>query len=127
MRAAVSLFAIVATMATAISGCGGDNSAEKSKEGRTKVMVGVIPIADVAPLYLGVKKGFFKAEGLDVEAKPIQGGAAAIPAVVANEIQFAFGNAISDLQAQQRGISCGSSPRACREAGRTRTRPTRSL
>jgi ABC-type nitrate/sulfonate/bicarbonate transport system substrate-binding protein len=87
-----------------LAGCGGDDAAEKSSEGRTKLVVGVIPIADVAPLYLGAKKGFFRAEGLDIEPRPIQGGAAAIPSLAANEFQIAFGNAISMLQAQQRGI-----------------------
>ena len=33
----------------------------------TKVKVGVLPISNVAPLYLGMKKGFFKEEGLEVE------------------------------------------------------------
>ena len=99
-RAAVTM-AVVALLA----GCGGGgDTAEKSAEGRTKLVVGVIPIADVAPLYLGVDKGFFRAEKLDVEARPIQGGAAAVPSVLANEFQIAFGNSISLLQAQQRGI-----------------------
>jgi NitT/TauT family transport system substrate-binding protein len=99
-RAAVGLLALVA----ALVGCGGDDTAEKSEQGRTKVVVGVIPIADVAPLYLGVRKGFFRAENLDVEPRPTQGGATAIPSVAANEFQFAFGNSISMLQAQQRNI-----------------------
>lgn len=96
--------AVAATAALALAGCGGGDT-EAEKEGQdTKVTVGVIPIADVAPLYLGVEKGFFTDEKLKVTPKPIQGGAEAVPAVTANEIQFAFGNAISLLQAKQRGI-----------------------
>ena len=99
-RAAVTLTALAL-----LAGCGGgDDTAEQSAEGRTKLVVGVIPIADVAPLYLGVDKGFFRAEKLDVEARPIQGGAAAVPSVMANEFQLAFGNSISLLQAQQRNL-----------------------
>jgi len=99
-RAAVMLMSIAL-----LAGCGGgDDEAEKSAEGRTKLVVGVIPIADVAPLYLGIEKGFFRDERLDVEPQPIQGGAAAVPSVMANEFQIAFGNSISLLQAQQRNL-----------------------
>jgi NitT/TauT family transport system substrate-binding protein len=98
-RALVMLVAVAL-----VAGCGGDDTAETSAEGRTKLVVGVIPIADVAPLYLGMEKGFFRDERLDVEPRPIQGGAAAVPSVVANEFQIAFGNSISLLQAQQRNL-----------------------
>ena len=101
MRAAA---AVIVAAALALAGCGGGDTEAKKEGENTKVVVGVIPIADVAPLYLGVEKGFFKEEKLNVEPKPIQGGAEAVPAVTANEIQFAFGNAISLLQAKQRGI-----------------------
>lgn len=96
--------AVVAMAALALAGCGGGGTEAKKEGQNTKVVVGVIPIADVAPLYLGVQKGFFKDQKLNVEPKPIQGGAEAVPAVTANEIQFAFGNAISLLQARERGI-----------------------
>jgi NitT/TauT family transport system substrate-binding protein len=100
------------TMAVALllafaAGCGDGGGAaevEESKEGRTKLTVGVIPIADVAPAYLGIDKGFFREEGLDVELRPIQGGAEAVPAVERGDMQFAFGNAVSLAFAQERGI-----------------------
>ena len=99
-RAAVLLVSIAL-----LAGCGGGGEeAEQSAEGRTKLVVGVIPIADVVPLYLGMEKGLFREQDLDVEARPIQGGAAAVPSVVANEFQIAFGNSISLLQAQQRNL-----------------------
>lgn len=90
--------------ASLAAGCGSGGTEAKKEGENTKLVVGVIPIADTAPLYLGIDKGFFKDEKLNVEAKVIQGGAEAVPAVVANEIQFAFGNAISLQQAKQRGI-----------------------
>ena len=45
----------------------GLQSRAKEEGGVTKVKVGVLPISNVAPLYLGMKKGFFKEEGLEVE------------------------------------------------------------
>jgi NitT/TauT family transport system substrate-binding protein len=87
------------------SGCGGDDGeVGESEGGRSQITVGVIPIADVAPAYLGIDKGFFRKEGLDVKLQPIEGGAAVIPAVAKGDVQFAFGNAVSLAFAQQRGI-----------------------
>lgn len=103
MRAATCLVTVALALVPAIGGCGGGDSGS-GPGGTTKVVVGAIPIADVAPLYLGVHKGFFRKEGLDVKVKSIEGGASAVPAVLTNEIQFAFGNAISLLQARERNI-----------------------
>ena len=43
------------------------SSGAKEEGGVTKVRVGMLPISNAAPLYLGIKKGFFKEEGLEVE------------------------------------------------------------
>jgi NitT/TauT family transport system substrate-binding protein len=107
MQAKRPVAAVAAALTMMLGACGGDDGgggAQPSAEERVKVAVGVIPIADVAPLYLGIERGFFEDEGLDVEFQPVQGGAAAVPAVLANELQFAFGNSISLLQAQARDI-----------------------
>lgn len=87
-----------------VAGCGDDGDVEESEGGRSQITVGVIPIADVAPAYLGIDKGFFRKEGLDVKLQPIEGGAAVIPAVAKGDVQFAFGNAVSLAFAQERGI-----------------------
>jgi hypothetical protein len=41
--------------------------------------VGIIPIVDVAPIYLGVQEGFFSDRNLDVTIETGQGGAAIGP------------------------------------------------
>jgi NitT/TauT family transport system substrate-binding protein len=68
-----------------------------------KVTVGVIPILDVAPIYLGVQKGFFAKRDMDVTLKQEAGGADIIPAVVRQKYQFGFSNVVSLLLAQQEG------------------------
>ncbi|WP_406019719.1 ABC transporter substrate-binding protein [Nocardioides sp. NBC_00850] len=83
--------ALVLAMPLALSACGGE-SADESAGGATEITVGVIPIVDVAPIYLGVEKGFFKEEGLDVNLELAQGGAAIIPAVASGQYQFGFSN-----------------------------------
>lgn len=55
------------------------------------ITVGVLPIADVAPLYLGIKQGFFAQQHLNVTPHPLQGGAAVASAVVGGSLQFGFG------------------------------------
>jgi NitT/TauT family transport system substrate-binding protein len=66
--------------------------------------VGVIPISDVAPLYLGVSKGFFKEEHLAIEPVPAQGGAAIVPAVLSGDDQIGFSNAVSMILAASHGL-----------------------
>ena len=57
--------------------------------------VGVIPIADVAPLYLGMDKGFFEEEGLEIQPQLAEGGAAIVPSVVSGDYQIGFSNTTS--------------------------------
>jgi ABC-type nitrate/sulfonate/bicarbonate transport system substrate-binding protein len=89
---------VLAATALAAAGCG-------SSEGeRTKLTVGLVPVADVAPVYLGIEKGFFEAEGLDVEAQPSQGGAEIVPQVMSGDVQVGFSNTPSLLSAAVEGL-----------------------
>ncbi|MGY1620762.1 ABC transporter substrate-binding protein [Geodermatophilus sp. SYSU D00965] len=91
-----------------LAACGGGGDGEEAGAGSSDaprpVTVGVVPIADVAPLYLGVEEGFFSERGLDVEVVTGQGGAALVPAVVSGEQDFAFSNTLSLLVAQEAGL-----------------------
>jgi NitT/TauT family transport system substrate-binding protein len=70
----------------------------------TPITVGVIPIVDVAPIYLGVEKGFFTDDNLDVTLELAQGGAAIVPAVVSGDYQFGFSNVTSLLLATSKDV-----------------------
>jgi NitT/TauT family transport system substrate-binding protein len=72
--------------------------------GLTKLTVALIPIVDVAPLYLGDSKGFFKEQGLELSVQTTQGGAQAVPCVVSGQCQFAFANIVSLLLASSKGL-----------------------
>ncbi|HEY9350794.1 MAG TPA: ABC transporter substrate-binding protein [Acidothermales bacterium] len=85
------------------AGGGGTDSATGSSETQS-ITVGVIPIVDVAPIYLGVEQGFFEQRGLDVTLQTAQGGAAIVPAVIAGEFDFGFSNITSLLIAQTQGL-----------------------
>jgi NitT/TauT family transport system substrate-binding protein len=69
-----------------------------------KVTVGVIPITDVAPIYLGVAKGFFTKQNLDVTLQTAQGGAELVTPVMTGQREFGFSNISSLLIAQTRGL-----------------------
>lgn len=70
----------------------------------SELTVGVLPITDVAPVYLAIDEGLFAAEGLTVTTEVMQGGAAAIPALVSGDLDVAYGNWLSFLLANQEGI-----------------------
>jgi len=89
--------------AAALVACGGDDE-QSGGSGPKKLKVGVIPIADVAPLYLGIEKGFFKEENLEIEPVLAEGGAAIVPAVVSGTNQIGFSNTTSLLIASSKGL-----------------------
>lgn len=92
----------------AATGCGSSDSSGSggagASGGTTTLKVGIIPILDVAPVYLGQKKGFYAERGLKLELTPAQGGAAIVPGVVSGQFQFGFSNTTSLLVAQSKNV-----------------------
>jgi NitT/TauT family transport system substrate-binding protein len=70
----------------------------------TKLRVSTIPIIDTAPLQVAIAKGFFTAEGLEVDTTPTAGGAAGLPALAAGQVQIAFSNIISITLGVKQGL-----------------------
>jgi NitT/TauT family transport system substrate-binding protein len=91
----------VAAVATA---CGDDDDGGGGAGEQATLNVGVIPIADVAPLYLGIDKGFFKDEKLTIKPQLAEGGAAITPAVLSGDFQIGFSNTISLLIAASKDL-----------------------
>ncbi|NEA66198.1 ABC transporter substrate-binding protein [Streptomyces sp. SID12488] len=107
-RRILGLAAVVITVVGA-AGCGSSDPADSGSPSSggtktTQVKVGIIPIIDVAPLYLGQKKGFFSSRGIELEMVSAQGGAAIIPGVVSDQFQFGFSNTTSLMIAQVKGV-----------------------
>ena len=93
--------AVVALLATAAC----SPSEEGTGEGElTTVTAGVIPIVDVAPIYLGVDQGFFSDRGIDLQLESGSGGAAVVPGVISGEFDFAFSNIVSLIVAREQGL-----------------------
>src|SRR5699024_877140 len=106
------LIAAAAASLLVLTSCGGgddaptDTEQEAAQDGGelTQISVGVIPIVDVAPIYLGVQEGIFEEHGLDVELTLAQGGAAFIPAIQSGDFDFGFSNMTSLVIAKSQGL-----------------------
>jgi NitT/TauT family transport system substrate-binding protein len=99
---------VVVGCALLFAGCGGNDKTSAGAGGGsgkpTTLKVGVIPIADVAPLYVGMKQGYFKAEGLTIEPKIADGGAAIATSVLSGDYQFGFSNVVSLVTARSKKL-----------------------
>ncbi|MFD7135548.1 ABC transporter substrate-binding protein [Streptomyces sp. NPDC059894] len=95
---------LLATAACGSSDDSGPSDKGASSGGTTTVKLGLIPIVDVAPVYLGVRKGFYEKQGLKLSITTAQGGAAIVPGVVSGQFQFGFSNMTSLMVAQSNNV-----------------------
>jgi NitT/TauT family transport system substrate-binding protein len=107
LRGLLCVLALAALLAPAA--CGGDDGGGGGTGGSgerktTKVKVGVLPISNVAPLYLGIDKGFFREEGLEIEPAPAQSGNEIVAAMVSGDVQFAFLGYVPAMSARSRDL-----------------------
>ncbi|MFC9934732.1 ABC transporter substrate-binding protein [Glutamicibacter sp. NPDC127525] len=100
--ASISVLALAACSSGSPSG-GADNSAD-ARGSLEQITVGVIPIVDTAPIWLGDAKGFFADEGLDLEIETATGGSAIVPGIQSGSYDFAFSNLISVMVANDKGL-----------------------
>lgn len=93
MRKTFTGIAVATSAALLLAGCAGSSepTTGTGADGLTAVTIGVVPVADVAPLYVGIEQGFFEEEGLDVTLQNTQGAAAAVPLLLNGEMQLAYG------------------------------------
>jgi len=86
-----------ATVLAATAACGGGADSPDIGSGKAgavetaTLQVGLVPVVNVAPLYLGVKQGFFKEAGLELKPRIAQTFAANVATVVNGENQIGFG------------------------------------
>lgn len=115
------LVTIVAALvaSTALAACGGagtssgagsdetDSPTSPAAAGapeKSELVVGVLPLADLAPFFLAIEEGIFEDEGLTVEPNVASGGAAQIAAMVAGDIDLTYSNYVSVLEARGQGL-----------------------
>jgi NitT/TauT family transport system substrate-binding protein len=90
---AISVAALMGIAACGGGHDGGGGGGDSNKP--TTLKVGVIPIADVAPLYVGMKQGFFKQEKLTIQPQLAEGGATITAQTVSGDLQIGFSNVTS--------------------------------
>jgi NitT/TauT family transport system substrate-binding protein len=71
---------------------------------KAEITLGILPIADVAPIFIAIDRGFFADEGLTVSTEFAQGGAATIPALASGDLDIGFGAYPSFFNAVSQGL-----------------------
>jgi NitT/TauT family transport system substrate-binding protein len=98
-----------AAAALAIAGIAGCGSASSSTPGGgaalTHLTVGALAITDDAPLFIAIKKGYFKQQGLSVTPKIVPASTDAIPDMISGSVDIiGSGNYVSFFEAAAKGV-----------------------
>jgi NitT/TauT family transport system substrate-binding protein len=108
LRAALAV--VAAALLLFAAACGDDDEAGSAgadasgSAAPAKLTVGVIPIAAVAPLYLGIEQGYFEQEKLEIEPRFEEGGVNVVTAVISGDFDMGFSNTLSLMTAVQQGL-----------------------
>jgi NitT/TauT family transport system substrate-binding protein len=89
---------------TGLAACGDDGGGGSAKGAQATLKVGLLPIGDVAPIYLGDKKGFFKQEKLAIKPQVFQSGAEVATGVVSGDLNLGFSATEPLIVAKSKGI-----------------------
>jgi NitT/TauT family transport system substrate-binding protein len=93
----------VAAVGLALGACGEDE--DTGEAGRpVTIDVGVLPIVDLAPFYLGLEKGFFADEQLEVTPRVAKSGAVIVPSVLSGDFQFGWANTTTVIIARSKEL-----------------------
>jgi NitT/TauT family transport system substrate-binding protein len=100
--------AVTALAAVACGSSGGSTSSSTSvtahrQPEKTHLTVGTLPIADAADLFIAIKQGYFRAEGLTVTPAIIQATPQITPDLVAGKVDFSLLNYVSTMEIEQNG------------------------
>ncbi|MGE5288796.1 MAG: ABC transporter substrate-binding protein [Micromonosporaceae bacterium] len=108
MRRARLLFpaavGVLALLAGACSSSGASNTSSGSGPEKTHIVVDTLPVVDAAPLFIAIKRGFFKQEGLTVTPKIIQASPLATGPLNAGTVDFSLLNYVSTFEIEESGV-----------------------
>jgi NitT/TauT family transport system substrate-binding protein len=105
-RRSLKLTVVTLTIAAAaLAACGSAHGGPaRAKASAATLTVGVVPVADIAPLYLGTSHGFFSAQRLSIVPRQVQQGSLIINQVIAGGLDIGFSNNVSLIAAAAHGI-----------------------
>jgi len=87
--------AAAGALALTMTACGGDAASESKQagvDGLTTVSMSVIPVANVAELFLAMEQGIFEDHGIDLELELVQ-PPAIVPSLLSGDVDFGWGSA----------------------------------
>lgn len=102
------LLGLAAAAALAVAACGSPGPAASPGNGPelTHITVGTLAITDAAPLFIAIKKGYFKRQGLTVTTKIVAQSTAALPDMISGSVSIiGSGNYVSFFQAEAKGVA----------------------
>jgi NitT/TauT family transport system substrate-binding protein len=102
VTAALAVALALATLAACSSS---SPSGTSTAPAPVKLTVGVVPVVDIAPLYLGISRGFFAAQKLSITPRQVQQGSLIINQVVSGAMNIGFSNNVSLIAAAAHGIA----------------------
>ncbi len=112
-RNRLALTASVATMALALSACGGNDAAGSSDgdgggDKAVSLMLNWYPYGEHAPFYYGVQQGIFKKHGIDLTIKAGQGSTKTVQAVGGDQVDFGWADTPAVLANIDKGVKVKS-------------------
>ena len=100
---AIGALAVLALAACSDKGSGAPAQGSSAGTKKVTMMLNWVPYGEHAPFYYGIKKGFYKDEGLELEIKPGNGSGTTIQQVAQNQVTFGW----ADTPPLLKGVSTG--------------------
>lgn len=102
MKKSIAIVTAAIAIPALLAGCGLPSAGAVPQ---ADITIGVTPGADLAPLYLGVKEGFFAEEGINLTINSLASSSAAVLTAVSDDkFDFGYADAVSILAAQEQGL-----------------------
>jgi len=100
MRRSITRLTSVLASTLMLAACGGaagtsSSPAATASTAPVTLSIGTVGVIDVAPLYLGIKKGFFAKQQITLNTKVLNTGATVVAGVVAGDLQLGVSNITS--------------------------------
>ncbi|MFC5831820.1 ABC transporter substrate-binding protein [Nonomuraea insulae] len=110
--------ALIAVATLALASCGSGGGGADGGLEKTELHVGVLPFPDVAPLYIAIQKGYFRAEGLNVMPEAMaHGTTGALTELAGGGLDVVLGNYMDVFTAAEKGVGDFTFVADCYQAG----------
>lgn len=105
VRHTLALVAVVALVASGAAACGDEETpATGGADSMDTIAIATVPIAEFSPLWLGMDKGFFADEGIELKPRDYASGAVMVPAAVSGEVAMGMSNVASLMAARNKRL-----------------------